>query len=183
MKKFLLFLGITAFVLISLIALDCCNQADNQLPNNNQIQTDNPLQNGPATVTPIVTLSCQVPFVELEDVGSIMFRTDLSSGDYIKENLIVGTTYEATISTFLESDYYITAVYVNGALIATNNDANVSMFTCAITATKNLEITLECLSKPLISDASNLTFKVKKIVVGKQISNPTITPSEVAFVG
>lgn len=57
MKKFLLFLGITAFVLISLFALDC-NQADNQLPNNNQNQTDT--NTGPITPGDIALVGANV---------------------------------------------------------------------------------------------------------------------------
>lgn len=99
------------------------------------------------TITPAVTINGYN--ADFSNIGAIKYRTDYSSPNYIYDNLTLGESYYIQVDIFANAstDYYISAIYVNGTLLGSGDSTTSSLEVGRFEVTNPLNIVVEIGSK------------------------------------
>lgn len=100
-----------------------------------------------ATITPAVTINGYN--ADFANIGVIKYRTDYSSPNYIYDNLTLGESYYIQVDIFANAstDYYISAIYVNGTLLGSGDSTTSNLEVGRFEVTNPLNIVVEIGSK------------------------------------
>lgn len=99
------------------------------------------------TITPAVTINGYN--ADFANIGAIKYRTDYSSPNYIYDNLTFGESYYIQVDIFANAstDYYISAIYVNGTLLGSGDSTTSNLEVGRFEVTNPLNIVVEIGSK------------------------------------
>ena len=99
------------------------------------------------TITPAVTINGYN--ADFANIGVIKYRTDYSSPNYIYDNLTFGESYYIQVDIFANAstDYYISAIYVNGTLLGSGDSTTSTLEVGRFEVTNPLNIVVEIGSK------------------------------------
>ena len=100
-----------------------------------------------ATITPAVTINGYN--ADFANIGVIKYRTDYSSPNYIYDNLTLGESYYIQVDIFANAstDYYISAIYVNGTLLGSGDSTTSTLEVGRFEVNNPLNIVVEIGSK------------------------------------